>query len=159
MVRINFIVVLLIGMLFVGSYPASAKGCTKEQAIKGAAAADHLKTWDAVYQWFYKFKQCDDHNGEHAESLDDAIAKLFANDWKHFPQFVKISKKNTNFRMFVLSYIGATADPDDLNMAAKNASQHCPSNAMALCKAIENRAEKVNAEIHDSDHDNTRLNK
>jgi hypothetical protein len=155
MTRTNLIAVFLIGMACAGLHPASAKAsakeCTKEQAIKAAVAADHLKTWDAVYQWFYKFKQCDDHNGEHAESLDDAVAKLFANDWKHFPRFAELSKKDTRFRIFVLSYIGATADPDDLEAVSKNAQQHCLPNAKTLCKAIETRLNEIEKEIQNDD--------
>jgi hypothetical protein len=107
--------------------------CSTHDARRADEATDSLKTWDDVYEWFKTFKQCDYHVGEAGENLDDGIARLLANNWDDFSRLAELARKYATFRSFVLSYIGTTADEDDLKKAAINAQQHCPVNEKNLC--------------------------
>src|ERR1700736_5339009 len=55
---------------------AAHKPCTKQEAMQAEMSTDHLTDWDAVYQSFKRFSQCDD--GGIDEGYSDAVGKLLA---------------------------------------------------------------------------------
>ena len=50
---------------------------------------------------------------------------------------MQLFHNDKEFKRFVLSYIGSSADDVDLEEAKNNAQKRCPRGANSLCKAIE----------------------
>jgi hypothetical protein len=123
--------------------------CSGQDAQRADEATDSLKSWDDIYEWFKQFKECDYHVGEAGENLDDSIARLLADDWSHFSRLAILTRKNAPFRSFVLSYIGSTANEDDLKKAATNAQKRCPVNAKTLCAEVKHKIADAEKEIHE----------
>jgi hypothetical protein len=113
---------------------AVPKPCTKQQAMQAEADTDHLTNWNAVYQSFTRFSQCDD--GAIAEGYSDAVGKLLADNWKQFPDLVKLASSDQRFQTFVVHHIDETVPADTLKKAAQNAKSRCPASAAGLCKLI-----------------------
>ena len=98
-------------------------------------ATDKLKSWDSVYRFYKQFSHCDD--GSIGEGISDAIAKLLANRWDRFPEFVKLASNDKAFEKFVLRHVDETIDwTSDAPRIHENASRHCPSNAGRMCKVL-----------------------
>src|SRR4051812_32410597 len=98
-VSIMRILVALFGMALTinGFAQQSAKRvCTQQEAEQADTETDALKDWDHLYRWYQRFQQCDD--GAMAEGYSDAVAKLLANDWNHFPRLLSLTKTNRIFQ-------------------------------------------------------------
>jgi len=63
--------------------------CSRDEAVRAEMATDKLKTWDSVYLLYKQFSHCDD--GSIGEGISDAVAKLLANHWDRFSEFVKLA--------------------------------------------------------------------
>ena len=110
------------------------KPCTRQEAMQAADDTDHLDNWNAVYQSFKRFSQCDD--GGIAEGYSDDVGKLLADHWDQFPSLVKLATSDRAFQTFVVRHIDETIPADTLKKAAKNAKTRCPASATGLCKLI-----------------------
>lgn len=110
------------------------KPCTRQEAIKAADNTDHLDNWNAVYQSFKRFSQCDD--GGIAEGYSDDVGKLLADHWDQFPALVKLATNDRAFQIFVVRHIDETIPADTLKKVVKNAKTRCPVNATGLCQLI-----------------------
>jgi hypothetical protein len=118
--------------------------CSQEEAIRAEMATDQLKTWQSVYQFYKQYSHCDD--GSVGEGISDAVAKLLANRWDHFRDFVKLASNNKEFEKFVVRHVDETIDwSHDAPKINKNARLHCPSNSSGLCRAL---IEQTTAEKH-----------
>ena len=131
--------VLLAGMTLLSLTPqllakAAQKPCTKEEAIQAEEDTDHLSNWNAVYQSFKRFSQCDD--GAIAEGYSDAVGKLLADNWNQFPDLVKLATSDQRFQTFVVRHVDETVPADALKKTAHNAKSRCPVDAAGLCKLI-----------------------
>jgi hypothetical protein len=108
--------------------------CTHLEAMQAEENTDHLRDWNAVYQSFTRFSQCDD--GGIAEGYSDAIGKLLADNWNQFPDLVRLAAKDKRFQSFVLRHVDETIPDDTLKKLAQNAKGQCPTDAARLCKLI-----------------------
>lgn len=113
---------------------AAQKPCTRQEAIRAADDTDHLDNWNAVYQSFKRFSQCDD--GGIAEGYSDDVGKLLADQWDQFPTLVKLATNDRAFQTFVVRHIDETIPADTLKNVLKNAKTRCPANATGFCKLI-----------------------
>ncbi len=130
---------LLAGMTLLSLTPqllakAAQKPCTKQEAMQAEEDTDHLNSWNAVYQSFKRFSQCD--AGAIAEGYSDAVGKLLADNWNQFPDLVKLATSDQRFQIFVVHHLDETVPADTLKKAAQNAKSRCPANAAGLCKHI-----------------------
>lgn len=123
--------------------------CNKQEKYAATNDAAELHDWGAVYTWFKKYAHCGSPSGEAAESLQDAVAVLLAKKWSTFSRLTSYIERNKNFKGFVISQIGATADSDDLRRARENALKHCPAKNEMLCAEIAHGLDVVINEIED----------
>ena len=108
--------------------------CTQREERQALETVDALKNWHQVYRSYKRYSQCDD--GAIAEGYSDVVAKLLANDWKHFDQLIALSNSDKQFRKFVLNHINTTADDRDLLKLSRNAQSNCPVRGQELCRLI-----------------------
>jgi hypothetical protein len=113
---------------------AQRNPCTDEQAAQAEKQVDSLKTWDQVYRSFKKFAQCDD--GAIAEGYSDAVGKLLANDWGHFPRLAKLARVDKDFERFVVRHVDESLTSHALKKISQNARSKCPANANRLCALL-----------------------
>lgn len=109
--------------------------CSREEAVRVEMATDKLKTWQSVYRFYKQNSHCDD--GSIGEGVSDAVAKLLANHWDHFSDFVKLASNDKEFQKFVVRHVDETIDwSHDAPKINENARLHCPSNSAGLCRAL-----------------------
>jgi|SRR6267154_1377670 len=112
-----------------------SRPCSEDEAIRAETATDKLKTWDSVYRFYKQFSHCDD--GSIGEGISNAVAKLLANRWNHFSEFVNLASRDKAFEQFVLRHVDKTIDwAHDAQKIHENARLHCPSNSDRLCKTL-----------------------
>jgi hypothetical protein len=98
-------------------------------------ATDKLKTWQSVYRFYKQYSHCDD--GIIGEGISDAVAKLLANHWGYFGEFVKLTSNDKAFEKFVVRHVDETIDwGHDAPTIHENARLHCLANSAPLCKAL-----------------------
>ncbi len=109
--------------------------CSRDEGLRAEMATDNLKTWQSVYRFYKQYSQCDD--GSIGEGISDAVAKLLANHWDVFGEFVKLASHDRPFEKFVVRHVDETIDwGHDAPKIHENARLHCPSNASRLCKLL-----------------------
>lgn len=111
--------------------------CTHEDAIKAETEASSLKTWDAVFSSYKRYKQCDD--GAISEGYSASVAYLLASRWTDIDTLVKLSNANPDFRRFVIEHVDETMNMDQGKSIKKSAATNCPAKAKKMCGAIQQR--------------------
>ena len=100
------------------------------------------KTWNDLYRLFTTYAAgCDD--GAYAEGYSDFVAQSLAKHWSRLDELASLTKRDPNFKDFLLRHIDATGDEKDIKMLLNNARKHCPSTQSTLCKEIEKAALSV----------------
>jgi len=132
------ILVKLTALCFVlatGIVICQTRTCSQEEATRPETATDQLKTWQSVLQFYKQYSHCDD--GSIGEGISDAVAKLLANHWDHFSDFVKLASNDKEFQKFVIRHVDETIDwSHDAPKINENARLHCPSSSAGLCRAL-----------------------
>jgi hypothetical protein len=137
------IAAIAISLLAFGCVQAKRRAamCSPAQAQAADAAVDTLTSWDALRDFYKKFRRCDD--GDIAEGSSEAVARLFVDKWDELPQLVKLTAGDTTFRSYVLRHINTTLNTDDLVKIAESAKEKCPVGISSFCGRIHTAA--VNA--------------
>lgn len=118
---------------------AQNKPCSDAEEAQAEKQVDSLKTWDQLYRSYKKFApQCDD--GAVAEGYSDAVGKLLAAHWDHFPRLVKLANADKGFREFVVRHVDESLSSETLAKISKNARSECPADAKRLCGLIADAA-------------------
>ena len=104
-------------------------------------ALSSLKTWNDLRLWYENYPGCDD--GYFAEGLSDFVVVSLAKRWETLPSLQAEIMKNNGFKHFVLKYIDATMDENDLRMLVTNSKTKCLSNLRPLCKEIQKNVQKA----------------
>lgn len=111
-----------------------------DQAVSSLMEAG--KNWSTLLAHQKKFISCDD--GELAEDYSEAIVKLFSKQWSQFADFVSISKKSPDFKIWAIDHIDSTTSTDDLRLVEHNAAICLGGEKAALiCKAVEESAKNA----------------
>jgi hypothetical protein len=109
--------------------------CSREEAMQADRATDSLRNWNSVYRFYKRFSRCDD--GGIAEGVSDKVAKLLANRWDLFNDFVRLASNDQGFQDFVIRHLDETIDwGRDAPKIHESARLHCPSNSTRLCKLL-----------------------
>jgi hypothetical protein len=127
---------------------AQKAGCSRADAEQAETAVDTLKSWDALYKSYGRYRDCDD--GAIAEGYSDSVAKILAKHWSTLPRLSALSRGDAGFRKFVLGHIDASADEGDLERAAVNARKKCPAALGWLCSEVAKRADEALKEARDA---------
>lgn len=138
-IRHSISLTLVLCALGTGPAAADKKPCNQKAAMDAESATDGLKTWNSVYRFYEQFSHCDD--GGIAEGVSDSVAKLFANRWDSFSEFVKLASNDKGFENFVVRHLDETIDwAGDAPKIRENARLHCPADSGRLCKILITKA-------------------
>jgi len=127
--------------------------CNKQEQYAATTDSAELHSWGAVYTWFKNYAHCGSPSGEAGESLQDAVAILIAKHWNEFSQLTGYIKEDKDFRGFVISQIGTTADTYDLKRARANVLKRCSAENKKLCSEIYHVLDAAINEIENTYHD------
>jgi hypothetical protein len=90
---------------------------------------------------FGRYGQCDD--GGAAEAWSDFVATLLAEHWETLPDLHALTAAHPAFKKFVLRHLDETLNLDQAEAIGRNARDHCPANARALCDRILRRLNEL----------------
>jgi hypothetical protein len=116
------------------AFAAVPESCPTDLAMKALDEASTLKTWQAFFVSYKKYKRCDD--GAIAEGYSSSIATLLSDRWQDIGQLIRLGNEDPSFRRFVLSHVDVTMSLDQATTIKKNVAQKCPSGAKKLCADI-----------------------
>ena len=119
------------------AFGAGEKRCSRDEATAADGEAATLRDWDSVYRSFERYAQCDDAGI--GEGYSESIARLLAEDWKHFSKLDKLASRDKGFEKFVLHHVDELMTPDQEKKIYENTRLRCPATAKRLCKLIETR--------------------
>jgi len=143
MVRFNwvtaFIVACIIGTFTPEAVQAQNHNCTMAEGRTALDEAVMLRSWDALYRSYRKFRYCDD--GAIAEGYSESVARILVDRWSTLPRLAELAAKDAAFRAFVIRHVDATLNTDDLERVEKKTTTSCPPNLRETCKALAIKAE------------------
>jgi hypothetical protein len=145
-VMIRNIIILCVFCSCLGFGKSAFASCGKLKAYEAIETIETIEAWENLYGWYKKYGDCNFSRGEIAESLNDIVAKILANRKQDLAKALAIFKEDKSFEEFVLANITATADWDDLSLAAKNVKADCPKSNKVICTQIYNRAKQAEKE-------------
>jgi hypothetical protein len=119
--------------------PIRKPECSDTQAQHAESEADMLRSWDDLYGSYKRYKHCDD--GAIAEGYSEAVARILVDHWSTLSRLADITRKDKDFRRFVLKHIDETLYLGDIKNIRANAEKKCPSRLRDLCRDIRKQAE------------------
>ena len=122
---------------------AQQKPCNKADRDSVEEEAVTLRTWDALYQSYRRFRHCmNDADAE--EGYSESVARILADHWETLPRLAYLIKRDREFGDFV--GLDATTSMDDVRKIKENAMNHCPRGLTAICTKLKRDAESAVAE-------------
>jgi hypothetical protein len=116
-----------------------------ELAIRRALdESDRLRNWDALYNSYKEFKDCDD--GAIGEGYGESVARILADYWNTLPRFTQLAAKHGAFREFLIKHLDATLNMDDVVKIKHEAQTQCP---FGLQKTCNDRVKQADAALKD----------
>lgn len=130
--------------LFVALLPgyqiALALNCPDAKSAE--EATDQLHSWDNVYQFFKRYRNC--YDGSVAEGAEDKIQLLWVDHWSTLPEMIALTNKDRAFKKFIWQRIGDEDFPrDEFERVVRHARGECPQVATNFCSAVLIEAEKA----------------
>jgi len=117
---------------------ASAKECTPVQARSAEAIAATRHTWQEIHAAYRLFAHCDD--GAIAEGFTQSVVHHLASRWSALPEAERLFVQDTQFEVFVIKHIDASASNKELEQIIEQSTRRCPAGAQALCRKLEKAA-------------------
>jgi hypothetical protein len=134
--------VLLVSLLVWGSIAQKRirkPECSDTEAQRVESEAVMLRSWDDLYGSYKRYTHCDD--GAIAEGYSEAVARIIVDHWNTLSRLADITRKDTDFRRFVLKHIDETLNLEDVKNIRANAEKRCPSALRDLCRDIRKQSE------------------
>ena len=119
--------------------PIRKPECSDTEAQRAESEAVMLRSWDDLYGSYKRYKHCDD--GAIAEGYSESVARILVDHWNTLSRLADITRKDTDFRRFVLKHIDETVNLEDIKNIRANAEKRCPSGLRDLCRDIRKQAE------------------
>ena len=116
--------------------------CTETQHRQVEIEAVNLRTWDALYSSYRKYKHCGDV--EAAEGYSESKARILADHWETLPRLAQLIEKDKSFGKFVA--LDATMNMADVAKIKELATTRCPTGLSKLCAKLNKDAEEAIAE-------------
>jgi hypothetical protein len=135
--------VVLLFSSFLGISLAQEKSCPEADIKRIEIEAVTLRTWDALYNSYRTYKNCND-NAEADEGYSESIARILADHWSTLPRLAQLIDKDKSFARFV--GLDATMDMRDVAKIRQNAITRCPVGLTKLCAKLKMDAEEAIAE-------------
>jgi hypothetical protein len=134
-VRLHMLRALVIALGVLPATPSFAKSCTPVDARASGAAVDQLRSWESVYAFYQRYRQCDD--ASIAEGVSDKIEQLWVKHWDSLPEMIALTSKHAGFKSFVWKRIDEEIFPQDwFALVADSARHQCPEEAATFCDAV-----------------------
>ena len=128
-------IAVALAMLF-GEVEA-APYCSGEEVANARAAASGLRDWEAMYDAFHRFSQCE--TAEVSAAFSASIAYLLTTGWSELHDLEHFAEANRGFRAFVVMHIDTSVGEAELRQILRNTA-HCPGYARPICRQIEYHA-------------------
>jgi hypothetical protein len=124
-----------------GSY-CQQKPCTEAERLQVEKEAVTLRTWDALYKSYRKFRHCDDVDAQ--EGYSESEARILADRWETLPRLAQLIDVDKSFGRFV--GLDATMDMKDVAKIRVNAVKRCPAGLARICSKLKKDADEAIAE-------------
>jgi hypothetical protein len=128
------LIVIVLMTLMAQPWAIGAIKCATQDARDAEAESSVLSSWEAVYRAFRRYGHCDD--GAISEGYSESIGRLLSSEWARVGRLDQLSKRDSQFRRFVLRHIDETVPSSYLKRIESNAQGRCPSEASLLCQQI-----------------------
>lgn len=124
-----------LAMLLLVSSAGIAKECSSHEAYAAESVTDYLDSWPNVYLFYQQFGHCFD--GAIAEGAEDAMQRLWADQWTTLPEMIQLMSRDPQFKAFVWERIGDETFPQDsFARFVQHATSACPESAKEFCQAV-----------------------
>jgi hypothetical protein len=124
-----------------GCSAAHGATCSALMAQQADSEIDNMDTWTKVYEFFRKYKSCDD--GSISEGLSEAIARILLDSAGTFSAENQQAFRNKGFQQFVVRHINTTLDTVDLEKISKLTNERCAKEFIDLCTEIKSKAKQA----------------
>lgn len=145
MLRSNWVAIsvitCVIGTLSPRAVRAQNHPCTTAEGRAALDEAVMLRSWDALYHSYTKYRQCDD--GAIAEGYSESVARILVDHWSTLPRFAELGDEKPAFRAFVFKHLDATLNTDDLEKIKKNATARCTATLREACKDLTKEVDRA----------------
>jgi hypothetical protein len=128
-------------IIIVGISPCLPQAQDHPCNVIEAQQADTLRSWDALFNSYKSYSQCDD--GAIGEGYSESVARILADHWSTLPRFSELASEKPAFRRFVIKHVDATLNKVDLETIKKNAADHCTPKLRDTCKDLTDQADRV----------------
>lgn len=110
-------------------------GGTCPDAQVAEAAVDNLNSWQDVYRFYRRYRDCFD--GAVAEGASDRIEQMWIKHWDTLPKMIALTSKDRGFHDFIWARIDEEIFPQEsFSVLVANAQQRCPKSALRFCAAV-----------------------
>lgn len=113
--------------------------CTESQRQQVEKEAVKLRTWDALYDSYRRYRHCE--NVDAAEGYSESKARVLVDHWDTLPRVAQLINRDNTFRSFVR--VDATMDTADVEKIKQNATHNCPAGLNALCRELIRTADQA----------------
>ncbi len=125
-------IVTLALLVFAAAAAHASQGpCSAEQGRLAQAEAVTLQDWDAVYQSYQQYENCDD--GPVAAEYSKSVARILLGRWESLPRLSELARDHEDFKAFALKHVDKTLNKEDLKKIEENAKTRCPAGLRDLC--------------------------
>lgn len=136
---VGFIVLAI--LLFAAQIGYAQRTCTDAEARRALHQADWQRTWAALYRSYRLYGHCDD--GAVAEGYSESVARILVDHWDTLPELARLSKRDAQFRRFVIGHLDATLNMDDVEAVKRKAKTRCPARFNGLCRDLAKQADSA----------------
>jgi hypothetical protein len=137
--RIVTVLAALLISICAATAAAADKPCTKADATRAQKALDGVFTWPQLHKAWQDYRYCD--ADATAELFTEALMRLIV-DWKDVETFASTTRKDPQFKEFVLAHFRSPAAKDDLEDVYARAKTRCPKGLDEFCAEIADAARK-----------------
>jgi len=139
------IIGIFVIILLVFSINISAKDkCSKQEALVAEEKVDGILSWDDLYQYYLKYKECD--SGAISEGLSNSIEILLVNKWDDLFIIYKMTSEKKRFKLFFLKHIDETMSQKNAEIIYYNIKNKCDNKTKEFCALIKNEMDKYQYE-------------
>ena len=132
---------LIVILFSVQTGHAQERPCADAEGRRALDEAGTLRSWDALYGSYSRYRKCDD--GAIGEGYSESVARILVDHWTTLPQLAQVAGKDIRFRAFAMKHVDATLNTDDLVKIRKNAQTQCPKGLQATCSDLANQADSA----------------
>ncbi len=135
----TLILSLIVTMSSVQVGHAQKRGCADVEGQHAFDEAGTLRSWDALYKSYKRYRQCDD--GAIGEGYSESVARILADHWNTLRELGRLASKDSQFGTFVIGHVDATLNMDDVRKIRNNAKTQCPTGLRTLCTDLAQQAD------------------